>query len=307
MSPTLDYGDFNRFLVSLGIGAILASVGAPVLLSLGTTDDVQLKQTDFDQLTAAGQEVVNDRLAWLQFVAKISPFLSGGPFALGVLLVLVGSIRWVGRQRVSDAHKDEELRKIKYEVSQMTLEERSDRIEAEARQDLAQVIVERAESGDELDPGAIAELKAAKSLVASVHRLEDRVASALSVGLADDYEVMSGVRIGDRLEADFLIRPKGQSNTGLIIELKYTRTRNAGRVGIAGAQQLAAAAASIDVSSLAALLAIVMPSAQRPTIDFREPMDLLTDAGYRRAEIWVIDESQVEEFFKGALIKSLVG
>lgn len=97
-----EYGDFYKFLVSLGVALIGLSLVVPWLF-LREPFDLLLTTTDLAELTPLAEDVIAQRQIQVSIILRMLPWLIGAAFLLGAAMLIVGGIMWFRRsQRYAD-------------------------------------------------------------------------------------------------------------------------------------------------------------------------------------------------------------
>lgn len=133
---SFEYGDCYKFLVSLGVGLVGIAIGVPWLF-LHEGSDLLVDSVRLKALTPVAQSVILARQSILQEVLRIIPWASLLCLVTGIVLVVVGTIRWRARQKILDQKDQLEVTKLQFELKEMTPQETESKIQAEAEPELA--------------------------------------------------------------------------------------------------------------------------------------------------------------------------
>jgi hypothetical protein len=131
-----DFGDLNRFLVSVGLALLLASVGVPWLFYREPFDLVRTT-SELDSLTPYARAIVLERQSSVGLALGLVPWISLLLAVLGLGLLIYGLWRWWPFQRDFEEIQTYTLAELKQRVQQMTPAE----VEAKARAEVAAISV----------------------------------------------------------------------------------------------------------------------------------------------------------------------
>jgi hypothetical protein len=126
----MEYGDFYKFVVSLGIALVLAAILVPWLF-LREPFDLMIEASRLGLLTPAAQHIVSLRQAILLRLLPMVPWISCLLLAAGVGTVTAGITKWSKRQILRDTSENLAVEKQKRELSSMTSEEVNEKAVAE--------------------------------------------------------------------------------------------------------------------------------------------------------------------------------
>ena len=207
-----EYGDFYKFITSLGIVLVGLSIMIPWLF-LREPFDLFIKQDELFNLTPLAQSMIANRQALLNTLLRIIPWLSGAVFLLGSIALVAGGYLWANRtQKLID-----ELNKLNRELLKRQLEEIPP-AEKEAMQ-INEVELELENSQVE---DLLVKDTAVKELVKSALEVEKNIATLFSKCLSSMYDVLQNRRMGSVI-FDMVLVSKDQTLYDLIVEVKYVR------------------------------------------------------------------------------------
>jgi len=111
----IDYGDLNKFLVSVGIVLIVLSILAPYLY-LKENFGLYIEAENFEKF----QEPIKNLILYKQYqvigIQKLIPWTALGLFIVGLTSLTVGLTRWFKRQSKLDERFDKESMKLDLEL-----------------------------------------------------------------------------------------------------------------------------------------------------------------------------------------------
>jgi hypothetical protein len=101
----IEYGDFYKFVVSLGIALVLAAILAPWLF-LREPFDLMIEASRLSQLTPAAQQIVLLRQTYLLRLLPVIPWFSFSLLIIGAGAISIGLKKWYNRQTLRDTSED---------------------------------------------------------------------------------------------------------------------------------------------------------------------------------------------------------
>jgi hypothetical protein len=203
--PQIEYGDFYKFVVSLGIALLLASIVTPWLF-LREPFDLTTEATRLALLTPVAQKIISDRQAILVQLLPIVPWASLSFAIVGISFIATGLTKWRNRQLLRDKAEDLALEKLKKELSNMSAEEVNERAVADLEQTSPAVF------------GAV-ELESAATKVLAIERsFYERLRKCFD----QPYRLLVNQRLGIA-EYDAILQSIDRSEPDIIIEMKYIR------------------------------------------------------------------------------------
>src|SRR5712692_6901265 len=114
-----EFGDLNRFLVSLGLALIAGSV-ALAWLFFREPFDLTVTVETLQKMTPLARGVVERRQALMGSVLHVLPFVSAAGALSGVGLLMYGLKRWIPYQRDYELLQRTTRLRAEYEYHQMT-------------------------------------------------------------------------------------------------------------------------------------------------------------------------------------------
>jgi hypothetical protein len=212
----IDYGDINKFLVSVGIVLIGLSILTPYLY---LKEDFGL-YIEFDKFVKF-QKPVKDLILSKQYqvteIQKLIPWISLGLFASGITSLIFGLVRWFRRQTKLDEKFDKELQKLNLEIVALTPEEK----EEKAKQEVQEI--------EKIDQIQGTQQKVTQSThsdyVKSYMRIEQSVADVFINYQSPNFDILPQQKISNRYEIDILLKAKTKNYLDRIVEIKYFKNR----------------------------------------------------------------------------------
>jgi len=209
--PQIEYGDFYKFIVSVGIALLIAAVLLPWLF-LREPFDLLVDANQITHLTPAAQAILASRQLLLARAFHFVPWISGTLFIVGLALSIGGLLLWRPRQAIRDQSEDLDLEKRRRELKSMSAEQRDAKIEAD-------IVQERGAPPPAPERTLSAELV---SSTGHIRRLEQELHHRIKACVGSSYDVRVNQRLG-AAEYDVILNSNIQGAPDVIIELKYIR------------------------------------------------------------------------------------
>lgn len=293
--PQLEYGDYYKFRVSVGIALIIVSFVVPWLF-LREPFDLLLENTQLLHLTPTAQALVSERQHLLEEIFLAVPWFSLASFVSGLMLASIGLVQWRRRQSLRDKSEELSLQKLELELTAMTPQQVEEKLEANVEQ--------------QLRTAAPAEVASAAS---EFRRVEQAVRDRLSACLGDFYTVRANQRLGNA-EYDAILEPKIKSTPDVIVDIKYIRKgfhsrwlrESVGRLVLANdyyVERLKRPAVSL-------LLIVTAEPAQLSDHDFERLKVAATEQLVNSRTTWRVErlsEAQIESLSCAAFGKLILG
>ena len=118
----IEYGDVNKFLVSIGIVLVTLAILAPYLF-LKEDFGLYLEQEKLMKLQDPIKALIKDKQNKIILIQEYLPLISLTLLGLGALSIIVGLFRWFRRQSKIDEKFDKEIVKLDLEVTALRPEE----------------------------------------------------------------------------------------------------------------------------------------------------------------------------------------
>jgi hypothetical protein len=218
----LDYGDYHKFKVSLGVACIIAAFLLPWVF-LREPFDLLIEPTQMEKLTVSARSLIAHRQALVAFVIRLVPICSLLLLSLGVFLVFRGLREWKNIQRWLDQEQQLKVTKLGREIRQMTPVEIRESADAEVAE--SEIVETPDPSPEPLEhPIKPAERKTAVEHYLAIERL---LLQKIKDCLKDDYGVFEKRRLG-KVEYDLILASDSRDNLDLVIEIKFA-AKNFGR------------------------------------------------------------------------------
>ena len=212
---TLEYSDFYKFIVSIGVVLISLAVLLPWLL-LQEPFDVTLKASVITELTPVAQAIIATRQTTALWLLSNVRYISSVLAIAGVIFLGVGLHKWNEMQKIRDKREFYETEKVRRELEPMSAEQIAQKaIEDVAEKDTEEKqLVEDQTASDMLVPSS--------SVVTQYFRIEKMVQDKLRSCFSDDGEFLPNQRIKSA-EYDAVFMSKKDYLSDVIFEIKYAR------------------------------------------------------------------------------------
>jgi hypothetical protein len=218
----LDYGDYHKFKVSLGVACIIAAFIVPWVF-LREPFDLMLESDQLAKLNESARELIAYRLAFAQWLIWLVPFLSAALLVLGLVLVFRGLHQWKSIQHWFDQEQRLKVEKLAKEIKQMTPIEIKEKAEAEITDgDRPEISVGPADSVNDT-------MKTSESAT-NVRRyldIESQLSRKIEQCLDSDYDVLPKRRLG-KVEYDLILAAHSGTASDRVVEIKFA-AKNFGR------------------------------------------------------------------------------
>jgi hypothetical protein len=216
MTEKIDYGDINKFLVSIGLVLIALAVLTPYLY-LKEDFGLYIEQSKIDQMQEPIKELITDKQNQVIKFQGFVPWVSLSFFLLGLASTIIGLVRWFKRQSKIDEKFDKELQKLDLEITSLTPEEKEEKAKQE---------VEEIESVEQqVTPTTVARPSTHSDYVKAYMQIEKGLTDVFENYKSPNFDVLSQQRLGNRFAIDILLQAKTKRFLDRIVEIKYFRNR----------------------------------------------------------------------------------
>ena len=207
----IDYGDINKFLVSIGIVLIGLAVLTPYLY-LKEDFGLYLEQESFEKLQEPIKHLITDKQEKITLIQKFIPCISITLLLLGLLSIIVGLVRWFKRQSKLDEKFDKEIKKLDLEIESLTPEEK----ERKALKEVTEI---------EQEVLQIENIQPKNEAIQNYLRVENDIFKLFQNYKSPNFDILPQQRIGNRFEIDLLLKAKTKKFSDRIIEIKYFKNQ----------------------------------------------------------------------------------
>lgn len=209
----IEFGDVNKFLVSIGIILIAFSFITPYYF-LKEDFGIYLEVSKFNSLQPHIQQLILKKQCQIALIQKLIPFASVILFLSGTRLSVWGLQRWFKRQGFIDERFDTELAKLKLEITSMTTAE----VVEKARNEVQEI-----ESNS-----SKASLKVDKNVdpLLSYLQIENRVYQKFKSYNSKHVDISTQINVG-KIHIDILMVARKSTFIDRVIEVKYFKENTA--------------------------------------------------------------------------------
>lgn len=204
----IEFGDVNRFLTSLGLIFLGLAFFLPWFIN--QNDKIlTIEQENLKKLTPTAQKIIRSQQDTLLTINDTFPYLSFGLIVLGLLLLIIGIIRWNIRQAISDRIQDEELKSK--EIQNLSSQDKRELIANE---------IENYESEYEED----AEIENIDQNIDNYIKIENQIYLQLNQAYKSRFTLSQNIKIGD-YNYDIILKSRSlETDNDRIVEIKFHKT-----------------------------------------------------------------------------------
>ena len=213
----IDYGDINKFLVSIGIVLIGLALLTPYLY-MKEDFGLYLSKEQITEFEEPIQSLISNKQNQISKIQKIIPWTSLGLFVLGLTSCIIGLVRWFKRQSKIDEKFDKEIKKLDLEIETLTPEEKIEKAKQEVKE------IELAEQLESTAP-IVPNTSSANKPYLDYMRIEQGLTQLFTNYKSPNFEIYSEQRLGKRFYIDLLLKAKSKKFSDRIIEIKYFRNQ----------------------------------------------------------------------------------
>jgi hypothetical protein len=218
----VEYGDLNRFFVSLGLAVIAGSIGA-LWLFLKEPFDLGRTVDQLSKLTPVAREIILQRQEITAATLRLLPYIAASSFVLGVLLIGLGVWRWIPSHRVQEQLQETELERQKKELEKLNRDSRSLSPVELVKEVEANVILSRSLADTKSEAHLVGNTREFNSDVSSYLHVEKTLLDTLGRHLPGTFELIPEQAVGP-YRIDAFIRSRSDPTRSYVVEIKYLRS-----------------------------------------------------------------------------------
>lgn len=212
---TFEYGDFYKFIVSIGIVLISLAVLFPWLL-LQEPFGITLKSSEITELTPVAQSIITTRQTTVLWLLRNFYYISGLLALAGSLFLGLGLHKWNQMQKIRDKRESYETEKARRELEPMSAQQI-------AQKALVDVVEKDTEAGQLAENQTIPEvLVSSPNAVSQYFRIENMVQDKLRSCFSGDGFILPNQRIKSA-EYDVVFVSAKENLSDIIFEIKYAK------------------------------------------------------------------------------------
>ncbi len=232
MFDKLDFSDFNKFIVSVGIILLTLAFIIPWFF-FKDVSNFQIAQSSFDSLTNVSKNFVYRREKIIDWLFIIIPIASSVFSLSGVSLIYWGLKRWFIKQtEITDKIDQLNILKLQQEIKPLSKEEKKQNILADNILLGASVnkinelaLNENAEidlnDKEKCPPPKIGDIIVEDAIVENALAVEEIVMNRIVSKNLFEYEIKRDVKIGNQFPIDILMQSRLKEIPDKIFEIKY--------------------------------------------------------------------------------------
>lgn len=207
----IEFGDINRFFVSIGLFLVGFALIIPYFY-LKEDFGLYLNEEDVAKYDTQIVEIIQVKRNQVACLQKIKPFFSVALIIGGIVFCFIGIKRWLKRQVKLDEKLDNEVAKSKLDLKASTPEQRV----ANAKKEVAET-----EIAEQLESGAESPQNSKNKGYLNYMAIEDKFFNYFKSVKNSNFDILQQPKIGNRFFVDILLRAKTNKFSDRIIEVKY--------------------------------------------------------------------------------------
>lgn len=202
----IEYGDINKFLVSIGLVLIGLAVLTPYLY-LKEDFGLFITTKEFNEFQEPIQSLILDKQEKVAFIQSIINWIPLILAISGIGLIIWGLRRWFERQSKIDERFDKEILILDLQIEKQSATEKLENIS----RDLNEIQI-----GESNKPNEIQQKVFKKYL-----DVEKKVAELFQNYNSPNFRIYTDIKIDKKYDVDILLRSKSNKFSDRIIEIKY--------------------------------------------------------------------------------------
>lgn len=207
----IEFGDINRFFVSIGLFLIGFALIIPYFY-LKEDFGLYLNPDKLAKFDIKIIEIIQTKTYQVALIQKIIPWLSVLLLILGMTISGIGIKRWLKRQIKLDEKLDNEVAKLKLEVKASTPKERIFN---------AKKATAESEIAEQLESGVVTIENSKTNGYLNYMKIEDKFFNYFKAQKNPNFDVLQQAKIGNRFFVDILLKANTSKFSDRIIEIKY--------------------------------------------------------------------------------------
>jgi hypothetical protein len=212
----IDFGDINKFLVSIGLVLIALAILTPYLY-LKEDFGLYIDKEEVLKFEEPIKKIIANKQYQVYKIQKIIPWTSFALFLLGIASSLIGLKRWFKRQSKIDEKFDKEIKKLDLEIETLSPEEKIEKAKKE---------VQEIELAEQLESTSTLSASTSKSEgYLSYMKIEQSIYQLFQNLKSPNFDIHSEQKLGNRFYIDLLLKAKSNKFSDRIIEIKYFKNQ----------------------------------------------------------------------------------
>lgn len=211
----VDYGDINKFLVSMGLILISLSLISPYFY-LKEEFGIFIEPSTIDKLKEPIKKILLEKQKFIIYIQTLIPWISIILFILGSMSAIIGLKRWFVRQQKIDWKYDLDIRKLEIEIDSLTPTEQIEKAQKEIEEIEFDHFVE---TGEKTSEGT--DIEESKNSVINYLRIERDVVDIFRNYKSPNFDILDNQRLGERYKLDLLLKARTEDFSDRIVEIRY--------------------------------------------------------------------------------------
>ncbi|SEB86588.1 hypothetical protein SAMN04489761_1996 [Tenacibaculum sp. MAR_2009_124] len=217
----IDFGDINKFLVSIGLVLIALAIMTPYFY-LKEDFGLYIDKEEVLKFEEPIKEIITNKQYQVSKIQKIIPWTSLILLLLGLISSYIGLKRWFKRQSKIDEKFDKEIKKLDLEIETLSPEEKIEKAKKEVQEiELA----EQLESDSKTTSQTTTTTTTRSESYLNYMRIEQSIYKLFKNLKSPNFDIHSEQKLGNRFYIDLLLKAKNKKFSDRIIEIKYFRNQ----------------------------------------------------------------------------------
>lgn len=202
----VEYGDLNKFLVSIGLVLIGLAILTPYFY-LKEDFGIMISKSEFDNLQEPVKQIVIDKQEKVVFIQCMVKWVSPIFAILGLASLIFGLIRWFERQKKLDDRFDKEVLFLDLQIESQSA---TDKLES-INEELDEINFENQPEPNETK----------RKVFRKYINAENSIAEVFKSYSSKNFRIYNDIRFDKKFNVDILLRAKSSKFSDRIIEVKY--------------------------------------------------------------------------------------
>ncbi len=211
----IDYGDINKFLVSIGLVLICLAILTPYFY-LKEDFGIYIEKEAIEKFEEPIQKIITGKQDQVIKIQKYLPWTSFVLLILGLISSITGLVRWFKRQAKLDEKFDKEIQILDLEIEALTPEEKEEKAKKE---------VQEIELDEDIQHAIKTITTPARTNYRDYIKIEQEITRVFEKDKSPNFEILSQQRLGNKFEIDLLLKAKPKKYSDRIVEIKYFRNQ----------------------------------------------------------------------------------
>lgn len=207
----IDYGDINKFLVSIGLVLIGLAILTPYFY-LKEDFGLYIEKETIEHFQEPIKKLITSKQEQVIRIQEYIPWASLGLLILGFISSAFGLVRWFKRQAKLDEKFDKEIQKLDLEIKSLTPAEKEEKAKKEVQEIELEERVQSVILPEEVMP---------RPAYLDYIKIEQDITRVFEKYKSPNFEILSQQRLGNRFDVDLLLKAKSANFSDRIVEIKY--------------------------------------------------------------------------------------